>query len=149
MIDYIEQAEKVLEFYVDMQLAVENMDRQIRRLSMSTCPRQMRAAILDETGVRGSRNDNTGFLFNNIVELQENRELTAQQLKEIDETLEAISRTDKCQLFGQVLRMWYIDQLTKEKIAEKLNYSTERSIYNLRKSAIHRFAVQLFGSVAL
>jgi len=148
MTDYIEQAERVLEFYQDMKLAVENMDRQIRRLSLSTCPRNMRASVIDETGVRGSRNDNTGFLFNNLLEMQENRELTVQQLREIDETLEAISRPEKCEYYGRILRLWYIEGKTKERIAELMNYS-EKSVYNKRKLAIEKFSVQMFGSAAL
>ena len=108
----------------------------------------MRASVIDETGVRGSRNDNTGFLFNNLLELQENRELTVQQLREIDETLEAISRQEKCEYYGRILRLWYIEGITKERIAEFLNYS-EKSVYNKRKLAIEKLAVQLFGVKAV
>ena len=32
MIDYIEQAERVLEYYIDMKLAVENMDSSLQKL---------------------------------------------------------------------------------------------------------------------
>lgn len=100
---------------------------------------------------------------------------TETMLAEIDWILEDISRTDADkgdgtktgqideetvilqnytddphrQFFGQVLRMWYVDKLPKEDIAEALGYETRRTIYLIRDQAIRVFAVRVLGLGAL
>jgi len=44
--------------------------------------------------------------------------------------------------------MWYVEELDKEEIADKVGY-TSRHLRRVRNLAIRRFAIALFGVVAL
>ncbi|MBP2658727.1 MAG: hypothetical protein H6Q69_1759 [Firmicutes bacterium] len=48
-----------------------------------------------------------------------------------------------------LLYMWYVEKKVKEEIAEQLGYSHKQSVYEIRNKAIIKFAVALFGIVAL
>jgi hypothetical protein len=45
--------------------------------------------------------------------------------------------------------MWYVEKKAKEDIAEKLGYSHKQSVYEIKNKAIRKFAISLFGIVAL
>lgn len=75
---------------------------------------------------------------------------TEQEMKDIDEALEDISKDAGCEFYGSVLRKWYIDGIKpKEEIARQLNYSSKTSIYDIRHDAIRKLAVALYGKRAL
>lgn len=52
-------------------------------------------------------------------------------------------------MYGEVLKMWYVDKLPKEEIAEEVKYSSRQSIYDIKNKAIRKFAIRLFGLEAL
>ena len=147
--DYIKQAEKVLDHYRDLQNSLVNMDRQIARLMRYSCPKQLSGSVMDETGIRAGRHVDTLTAFCDIVTLRENREETKDELAYIDYILDSLSDEPKCELYGKILTMWYIDGMPKEEIADKVGYSSRQSIYSIRKLAITKFAIRLFGKKAL
>ena len=50
---------------------------------------------------------------------------------------------------ADLLRAWYIEHKSKEEIAERINYSSSSTIYDLRNKAVAAFAVLYFGAGAL
>jgi hypothetical protein len=83
--------------------------------------------------------------------LQRSLAETRQQIAAITAAIDSIGRDVGCEQYPAVLRMWYIERLPKEEIAEKLNYSasSRASIYSLKQAAIKKFAVTIFGVAAL
>ncbi|CEP67867.1 RNA polymerase sigma factor, region 3/4 [Moorella glycerini] len=147
--NYIKEAENYLRYYHDLYKSLENINRQIARLIGRAAPREVTAICFDETGIKSGRYDET---LNTLFELQklvECREETQTALSEIDKILEEISREPGCELYGQVLRKWYIEKKSKEEIAEELGYSSRQSVYDIKNRAIRIFAVRLFGLGAL
>ena len=84
-----------------------------------------------------------------IQKLTKSRKETKEKLKEIDSLLECLEEENGCELFGQVLRKWYIEKIPKEDIAREIGYSSRQSIYTLKGKAIRKFAVRLFGLKSL
>ena len=67
----------------------------------------------------------------------------------VDSVLDSISQDSGCELYRKLLYMWYIEKKVKEEIVEELGYSHKQSVYELKNKAIVKFAVVLFGVVAL
>jgi len=141
--DYIKEAEKKLHYYRILHQSIEQMDREISRLVARAGPKNLSAMVLDESGIRGAGVDETVNLLFQIDQLQTSKEETARELADVDKLLDTISTENK--RYGPLLRAWYIEQKSKEVIAEELGYSGFRSVYTLKNEAIRRFAVLLFG----
>ncbi|NTW04546.1 MAG: hypothetical protein HGA27_00325 [Peptococcaceae bacterium] len=124
------------------------MSRQIGRLIGSSCPKALKGATLDETGIRAGRHDETLNVLCELQMLIENKKKTEEGFAEINNILLDISQDDNCEHYGKVLRMWYIERLSKEVIAEEL-FCGIRTVYYLRDAAIRKFAIRLFGIDAL
>ena len=147
--NYVKMAEDRLRYYRDMQRSIKNAESEIARLVRKAGPNELNAIQLDITGIRCSKQDEAIDTLMKIMELKDCAEKTEEALKDIDFHLEEVSLGQGCELFGQVLRRWYIDEEPKEKIAEDLRYSERKSIYQIRERAIRKFAIQLFGIKAL
>ena len=50
---------------------------------------------------------------------------------------------------ARVLQAWYIEHLSKEKIADMMGYESTTSVYNIRNMAVAEFALSYFGAGAL
>lgn len=148
--NYIREAEKYLYYYHDLYKSLEQINREIYRLIGKAGPHDITAVNYEQVKTNPSpgQDETINILFQ-IQKLLENREKTKQELEKIDELLQEISRDPGCELYGEILRKWYIEKMPKEEIAEKLGYSSRQSIYDLRAKAIRKFAVRLFGIGAL
>ena len=49
----------------------------------------------------------------------------------------------------EIIRLWYIERKSKEEIAGAVSYASTRSVYDLRNTAVARFALLYFGAAAL
>lgn len=149
--NYIKEAENVLWYYNDLYRSIENMNREIAKIVSRQGPSGLNAIQLDPTGIHGSgdADDNTYNLLYKLKVLTENREKTLVELAKIDEILDDISRDPGCELYGKVLQEWYIWRTPKNEIAERIGYSTRRSIYQLKDKAIKKFAISCFGLNAM
>ena len=93
----------------------------------------------------GSSNQEDAYnLLFKIKTLTENIAKTEEKLKEIDAILNDISQEPGCELYGDILKKWYIEKLPREEIAQEAQYC-ERNIYKIRDKAIKKFAINLFG----
>lgn len=84
-----------------------------------------------------------------LKKLVDARRDTLNELDEIEKILEDISSEEDCELYGRVLKMWYIKKVPKEKIAEELSYSSRQSVYDIKNRALRKFTIRWFGVYAL
>ncbi|MEN6620604.1 MAG: hypothetical protein ABFD50_03500 [Smithella sp.] len=71
------------------------------------------------------------------------------EIEKIENSLAGICADPGCERYRDVLYMWYVEKFDKDDIAETLGYSSRQSVYDMRNRAIKKFAVALFGVVAL
>lgn len=145
--NYIKEAENILWYYNDLYRSIENMNREIAKIVSRQSPSTLNAISLEPTGVHGSgdADDNTYNLMFRLKTLTDNREATLLELGKVDQILEEISREPGCELYGKVLREWYIVRTPKEEIASNIGYSHKSTVYRLKDRAIKKFAVRHFG----
>lgn len=148
--NYIKEAENYLYHYADLYKSIENMDREISKLVRDSGPKDIKAMQYDADKVQTSCKQDEAFntLFK-IQTLTASRKETKKKLSEIEKLLKELSKDEGCELYGQVLRKWYIERIPKEDIAEQIGYSSRQSIYTLKSKAIRKFAIRLFGLEAL
>jgi hypothetical protein len=90
--------------------------------------------------------------LNQMYQLQIWQEMKARTLVEIekvDRVLDSISQDQGCERYKEILFMWYVEKKAKEDIAEEVGYSHRKSVYEIKNKAIKKFAVALFGIIAL
>lgn len=146
--NYIREAENRLWYYRDLQRSIDEMSRQIVRLISKSGPKELTAMKYDSTGIRSSKHDEAYNILFEMQKLKDGIDKTKKGLQEINAILEEISQDEDCEQYGDILRKWYIERLSKEVIAEELNYSV-RTVYYKRDAAIRKFAVSIFGIEAL
>ena len=144
--NYIKEAENILWYYNDLYRSIENMNREIAKIVSRQSPSSLNAISLEPTGVHGSgdADDNTYNLMFKIKTLTDNREATLTELSKVDQMLDDISKDAGCELYGKVLREWYIVRTPKDDIGPKIGYG-RRNVYYIKDKAIKKFAVRHFG----
>ncbi len=143
--NYIEEAEKYLRHYNDLYRSLRNMNKERARLIGHAGPKGY--PTLDYTqpiGSGGSGQDDAYNILFKIKTLTENIKKTEQKLEEIEKVLSEISREPGSELYGDILKKWYIEKVSREEIALESQYC-ERNIYKLKNKAIRKFAINLFG----
>lgn len=142
--NYIKEAETLLWYYHDLHKSLENMQSKIGKLISSAGPRELTSVVLDETGVKSGRVDNTLNILYEIQVLTDGIKKTETELNNVNTILDELSKDPDCELFSKVLRMWYIERIPQDDIANELDYS-RRSVFNIRSKAIRKLAVRLYG----
>lgn len=145
--NYITEAEKYLRHYNSLKYSLDQMEREIAKLIWDGIP--------SSNGVTDYAKEPTGSFFQEemihiVCKLQQYKEMqkeTLDKIGEIDTVLDELENDYRN--FGQVLRLWYIEKLNKEEIAEELNYSSKTSIYDIKYRAIKELSIRLFGIRAL
>lgn len=136
-------------YYNELQQAIKTADKMIAKLAYKTAPGQLNAISLDS--VHAGNVTNT---YEQIYQLQlwtERKSDTLEEIKKIDDTLNAINRQSGCEYYKDILTLWYVDKIPKREIARKLGFAdTSRGyMFVLKNRAIKKFAVALFGIDAL
>jgi len=148
-VNYVKEAEKYLYYYTELYRSMGHMRMERTRLIAKSCPSRDLVAKFDLTGVRASAHDEAINDLYKIKVLTENIAETEKALAEVEKILEEISQDPGCELYGEVLRKWYIEKVPKEEIALEIGYQTRKSVYEIRAKALRKFAVRLFGLGAL
>lgn len=149
--NYIREAEKYLWHYRDLERSLSQICEEITRLKYVYCPDDYPKSTISD-GMPDSPYPHEHDLMDVAFKLKiylESKEKTEKEMKDIERILDEISQEPGCENFGRVLKMWYIDKLPKEEIAEILGYSSRQTIYNIKSAAIKKFAISLFGLDAL
>lgn len=142
--DYVREAIKYLESYNDLEKSKENLAMTIRELKAITGEKP---ANLNGMPHGSSSINFDDKLINNMYRLQvaeKNFKDTVKEMKRIDKILEELDKDIGEGKHGTLLRKWFIENETKEKIAEDLNISV-RHAFRIKNVAIRRLAIQLHG----
>ena len=146
--NYIQEAEKRLRHYRDLEHSIEQMNKDVARIIARSSPSELNAVAMDITGIRGSRVDEACNILFELQTLQESINNTTEEIASINAILKEISREKDCHLYGKVLYLWYVKRAEKDDIAREIGYS-RRQLYNIKDAAIRKFAVRILGIKAL
>ncbi len=143
--NYIREAEKYLWHYADLYRSLNNMVKERARLIGRAGPKWYQSLDFTQPNVTGGpgHEDAYNLLFK-IKTLTDHIQKTEQQLKEIDTVLRDISNEPGCELYGDILKKWYIEKVPREEIAREARYC-QRNIYKIKDKAIRKFAINLYG----
>lgn len=146
--NYIQEAEKRLRHYRDLEKSLEQMDKDIARIISRSSPSELNAVAMDITGIRSGRQDEAINILFELQTLSESKLQTEEEIKDIADLLKEISQEPDCNFYGKVLYAWYVKRKSREDIAKEIGYSV-RQIYNIKNAAIRKFAVRVLGIKAL
>lgn len=144
MINYFKAAERTLSERGNLDRALVNLERRREAVIRRAGPHEIRVTDYSRPYVSGGGANDA---LTDCLELAEiNREiaLTRETIGHVDTVLGQLDPAD-----ADLLRAWYIDHLTKEEVAERINYSSSSTIYDLRNKAVSAFAILYFGAGAL
>lgn len=142
--DYIREAIEYLKSYNDLVKARDNLSIEIRELRANTGEKSVN---LDGMPHGSNGSGLSDYVVNNLYKLQiaeRNYKETIRCMARIDRILEELNEGKRNEMHGQLLRMWFIENRSKELIAETLNISV-RHIFRMKNIAIRRLAIQLYG----
>lgn len=147
--NYIKETETILWYYRDLYHSIEEMSKRVGRLVAKAGPSNLTAMVLDDTGIRSGKVDEAVNMFFEIQKLMELKQKTKRELDEIENILSEFDKEKGCELYGTVLRKWYIERIPKEDIAREIGYNSKQSVYDIKNKAIRKLAVRYFGIDAL
>ena len=142
--DYIKEAEGYLRSYPDLTESITNIEMELdfleeeitgaKAIDYSGMPSGGGSALPDDRIVN--------LLYKKQVK-QKALESTTAKIKHIECIFKKIGEKDE-----KLLKAFYVEGLRGMALEEKFNVS-DRQVYNLKKIAIKRFAIQLFGIKAV
>jgi hypothetical protein len=144
----IREAEKRLIHYRGLEKSLEQIDKDIARIIGRSTPSELNAVAMDVTGVRGGMTEDTLNVLYELKVLSESKKRTEEEIGSIAQTLKDISADKDSRIYGKILYLWYVKRKDKDAMASELGY-TVRHLYRIKDEAIQKFAVQIFGIVAL
>lgn len=147
--DCIREAENRLWYYRDLVRSVDYAREQIGILAGKGAPKGITAVSMDPTGIRASKPHDTLSIMYQLQRWTEIRDKTSEEIDKIDAILAEIIQEPGCERYADILKMWYVEKMAKEDIADDLGYNQRRSVYELCNKAIRKFAIRLFGLEAL
>ena len=144
MINYVKEAERLLNARRNMERSVENLERRLSQLIKRGGPGNVSAIDLSKPFTSSTYTADTIGNCLDIVMTQKAIRETQEDIENIDIAIKQLDKRD-----STLLRMWYIDGATKEEIAAELSYSSRSSVYDIKKSAVSAFALLYYGTPAL
>lgn len=144
MINYFKSAERTLSERANLEKALANLERRKDRILRRGAPSDNVLTDYARPYVSGGGANAALSEMIDLAEIKREIEFTRETIEEIDDVLGQLEQTD-----ADLLRAWYIERESKEKIAERINYSSSSTIYDLRNKAVAAFAVLYFGAGAL
>lgn len=144
MINYFKAAERTLSERGNLEKALANLERRRDRVIQRAAPRELSATDYSKPYVSGGGANDALTDCLEVVEINREITTTRETIEEIDRVLDQLDPAD-----ADILRAWYIEHLTKEQIAERVNYSSPSTLYDLRNKAVAAFAVLYFGAGAM
>ena len=142
--NYFKAAEQVLSSVPILEQALNNLERRKARIMITNKPAEVVAIDPSKSYVSSGQVRDTLAEMLEVAECVGNIAKTSAKLAEINAVLEQLPE-DK----ARILRAWYIDHQSKEKIADMMGYESITSVYNIRNMAVAEFALSYFGAAAL
>ena len=138
-IDYFRAAEREISSLPLLKKSLPIMRKRLERLIEAGAPKEPAGVDFSKPYVDSHHvNDTLGELCA-LVETKNEIYATEQKIREIEEILEE-QRT--------VLKLFYIEKLTAEKIAERIYVESEKTVYNIRNKGIATYSILCYGALA-
>ena len=141
--NYIEEAEEFLKSYLVLVKKIENIEDTIKSIEedMSSC----RSITYREVHYSNKfTHDDYLARFIDLKNLKiKEKQAIKNKLKFIEKSINNMDSLE-----GEILKSFYLKNYTIREMEKDLHIS-ERQIHNIKKSAIKRFSILLFGVVAL
>jgi hypothetical protein len=154
---YQKMAEEKLKDYALLEHSLDNMKAEIQKLLHKIGPRDIKAAAMEESGVRATQEQDDIEIACKIADLKRARVETQKEIQRINVNLNYISRELGHENYGKLLRLWYIGKrinddsgewdyvkLQPADVGEELGDS-ERNVYRYRAEALRNFAKAYYG----
>ena len=144
MINYFEAEEKRLRALGLLEVALGILERKKERILRYGAPSEFPSAVMSKpyTGAK-TVNDALADCLE-LTEVMREIQVTRDKVEEIDAVLAQMEEGD-----ARILRLWYIERKSKDKIAEAVWYASPTSIFVQRNKALVRFALLYFGAGAM
>lgn len=144
MINYFKAAERTLSERGNLERALVNLEKRKERAIRRGAPKDVKAIDYSSVYVSGGGANDALTDCLELIEIKREIEETREEIEHIDAVLGQLAPAD-----AALLRAWYVERLSKEEVAERINYSSSSTIYDLRNKAVAAFAVLYFGAGAL
>ena len=136
-IDYSRAAEREISSLPRLKNSLPIMRKRLERLIEAGAPREPAGVDFSKPYVDSHHvNDTLGETKNEIY-------ATEQKIREIEEILEAVPEEQRT-----VLKLFYIEKLTAERIAERIYVESEKTVYNIRNKGIATYSILCYGALA-
>lgn len=144
MINYFKAAERTLAERGNLERALENLGRRKKKIIDRAAPGGIQTTDYARPYVSGGGANDALTDCLELAEITREITTTRETIEEIDRVLAQLEPIDEA-----LLRAWYVEHLTKDEVAAKINYSSSSTIYDLRNKAVSAFAVLYYGAGAL
>lgn len=148
-VNHIQKAEELLWHYEYFLNSIGNLRRRKAHLIAYTAPQGYPSQDFKEDRIKGGGKQYDAYNhLQGIIEVTQEIDRNMENLRMIDSSLKAISQPSGCELYGKVLRLWYIERKDKEEIAAECK-KTVRHVYRIKGEAIQKFAINIYGISAI
>ena len=142
-IDYFRAAEREISSLPLLQKSLPILQRRLDRLIAAGAPKEPAGVDFSKPYVDSHHvNDTLGELCA-IAETQAEINATKDKIREIEGILEEVPEEQRT-----VLRLFYINKLSAEKIAERIFVESEKTVYNIRNKGIATYSILCYGALA-
>lgn len=141
MINWYLQAKQDLREYRSLCKALENIPEQLLELERRAT--EPRGVQYDRTPVQGGASGREESLARYIdlkTQLQSNLETTAAKVRRIERSLDALPQLER-----RVLELSFVEHWPASAVCEAVGYE-ERTVRNIKRRALSRFAVAMYGT---
>ncbi len=142
-IDYFRAAEREISSLPLLKQSLPIMKKRLERLTLSGAPMEPGGVDFSKPYVDSHHvNDTLGELCA-LAETRNEIRATEDKIREIESILAALPEDQRT-----VLKLFYIDKLSAEKIAEKIFVESEKTVYKIRNKGIATYSVLCYGALA-
>lgn len=142
MIGYDARAEKVLYTRKMLDYSLINLRRRMDAAIKRAGPAGYPTASFRDDSACGAPHRKSDILneIDELVTIQRQIDSTKTERDLIDSVLAQMNDVDR-----EILRLWYIERVGKDKISEQMHYESRATLYRMRNEAVHRFAILYYG----
>lgn len=142
-IDYFKAAEREISSLPLLKRSLPILQKRLDRLIAAGAPKEPGSLDFSKSYVDSHHvNESLGELCA-IAETQAEINATKEKIREIEGILEEIPKEQRI-----VLKLFYIEKLTAEKIAERIYVESEKTVYNIRNKGIATYSILCYGVLA-
>lgn len=142
-IDYFRAAEREISSLPLLKRSLPILKKRLDRLIAAGAPREPGGIDFSKPYVDSHHVNDTLADLCSVAETQKEINSTDAKIREIEYILESIPEDQRT-----VLKLFYIDKLSAEKIAERIYVESEKTVYNLRNKGIATYSVLYYGALA-